>query len=53
MNANWGLVPELPRRKGEAKRERREEMYRRGLAAFEAWLAATLPEPRREAALPA
>ncbi len=38
MNANWGLVPSLPKRKGEGKRERREAMYRRGLAAFRDWL---------------
>lgn len=38
MNANWGLVPAEPRRKGVGKRERREAMYRRGLAAFGGWL---------------
>jgi len=38
MNANWGLVPAVPKRKGVGKRERREAMYRRGLAAFRAWL---------------
>ncbi|MFA5568829.1 MAG: methylenetetrahydrofolate--tRNA-(uracil(54)-C(5))-methyltransferase (FADH(2)-oxidizing) TrmFO [Trueperaceae bacterium] len=39
MNANWGLVPQLPKARGQGKRERREAMYRRGLAAFGAWLA--------------
>lgn len=39
MNANWGLVPTVAKRKGEGKKERRTAMYRRGLAAFEAWLA--------------
>ncbi|MEJ2667257.1 MAG: methylenetetrahydrofolate--tRNA-(uracil(54)-C(5))-methyltransferase (FADH(2)-oxidizing) TrmFO [Deinococcales bacterium] len=42
MNANWGLVPAAGKRKGEGKRERREAMYGRGLAAFQAWLAAEL-----------
>ncbi|HET8986512.1 MAG TPA: FAD-dependent oxidoreductase, partial [Trueperaceae bacterium] len=39
MNANWGLVPDVTKRKGVGKRERREEMYDRGLDAFRAWLA--------------
>lgn len=39
MNANWGLVPAVAKRKGVGRKERREQMYRRGLAAFEAWLA--------------
>lgn len=39
MNANWGLVPELPKVRGQGRRERREAMYRRGLNAFGAWLA--------------
>lgn len=38
MNANWGLVPATPKRKGQGKRERREAAYRRGLEAFRAWL---------------
>lgn len=38
MNANWGLVPQLAKQRGVGRRERREAMYRRGLAAFEAWL---------------
>ena len=38
MNANWGLVPAVEKRKGVGKRERREEMYDRGLAAFGEWL---------------
>lgn len=39
MNANWGLVPEMAKVRGQGKRERREAMYRRGLASFEGWLA--------------
>lgn len=39
MNANWGLVPALPKQKSEGKRERRTRTYRRGLAAFRDWLA--------------
>lgn len=39
MNANWGLVPELPKVRGQGKRERREAMYRRGLSAFVGWYA--------------
>lgn len=38
MNANWGLVPDLPKVSGQGRRERREAMYHRGLAAFRAWL---------------
>ena len=38
MNANWGLVPAVPKRKGVGRKERREEMYRRGLEAFNEWL---------------
>jgi methylenetetrahydrofolate--tRNA-(uracil-5-)-methyltransferase len=37
MNANWGLVPALAKRKGVGRKERREEMYRLGLEAFTAW----------------
>ena len=42
MNANWGLVPNAPK-KDEAgrrmgKKDRRMWMYRQGLAAFDAWL---------------
>ena len=36
MNANWGLVPPVPGKM--AKRERRQRMYERGLAAFKNWL---------------
>lgn len=38
MNANWGLVPAVPKTRGSSRKERRMEMYRRGLEAFEAWL---------------
>lgn len=41
MNANWGLVPAV-RTRG-SKKERRLEMYRRGIQAFEGWLRALLP----------
>ncbi|HLU83627.1 MAG TPA: FAD-dependent oxidoreductase, partial [Trueperaceae bacterium] len=40
MNANWGLVPDVAKRKGVGKRERREEMFDRGIEAFRAWLVA-------------
>ncbi|HEX7002775.1 MAG TPA: methylenetetrahydrofolate--tRNA-(uracil(54)-C(5))-methyltransferase (FADH(2)-oxidizing) TrmFO [Trueperaceae bacterium] len=39
MNANWGLVPAAPKRKGVGRKERREEMYGRGLEAFGNWLS--------------
>ena len=39
MNANWGLVPDVAKRAGVGKRERREAMYDRGLDAFRTWLA--------------
>lgn len=38
MNANWGLVPETQKVKGQGKRERREAAFERGLAAFTTWL---------------
>ncbi|MEX2541202.1 MAG: methylenetetrahydrofolate--tRNA-(uracil(54)-C(5))-methyltransferase (FADH(2)-oxidizing) TrmFO, partial [Trueperaceae bacterium] len=38
MNANWGLVPAVAKRRGVGRKERREEMYRRGLEAFGEWL---------------
>jgi methylenetetrahydrofolate--tRNA-(uracil-5-)-methyltransferase len=40
MNANWGLVPAVAKRKGVGRKERREEMYRAGLKAFGDWLGA-------------
>jgi len=39
MNANWGLVPAVPKRRGVSRKERRSGMYHRGLAAFRQWLA--------------
>ncbi len=38
MNANWGLVPALPKRRGQGRKERRMATYARGLEAFGAWL---------------
>jgi methylenetetrahydrofolate--tRNA-(uracil-5-)-methyltransferase len=38
MNANWGLVPAIPKERGVGKAERRARAYRRGLEAFRAWL---------------
>jgi len=46
MNANWGLVPELAKQRGQGKRERREAMYRRGLEAFTDWLTRLEAESR-------
>lgn len=46
MNANWGLVPETPKVKGQGKRERREAAFERGLTAFKTWLS----EAARQAA---
>lgn len=43
MNVNWGLVPSLPRKRGQSKREQREAMYHRGLTDFKAWLATVVP----------
>jgi methylenetetrahydrofolate--tRNA-(uracil-5-)-methyltransferase len=48
MNANWGLVPAIPKRRGVSRAARRSEMYRRGLAAFREWLesvASSSPAP--------
>ncbi len=42
MNANWGLVPDVPKVKGQGKKERREAMFELGLDAFETWLEAEL-----------
>ena len=42
MNANWGLVPNVPKKAPDGsrrrKRDRRIAMYRRGLDAFSDWL---------------
>ncbi len=38
MNANWSLVPAIPKQKNVGKSERRTQMYQRGLAAFKGWL---------------
>ena len=38
MNANWGLVPPVSGKM--PKKERRQRMFERGLAAFESWLQA-------------
>ena len=46
MNANWGLVPTLPKTKGEGKRERRVRTYRRGLDDFRGWLEGVQKESR-------
>lgn len=43
MNVNWGLVPSLPRKRGQSKREQREAMYHRGLTDFTEWLATVMP----------
>ena len=38
MNANWSLVPAIPKQKNVGKSERRSQMYHRGLLAFKQWL---------------
>ena len=38
MNANWSLVPSIPKQKNVGKSERRTQMYGRGLKAFRGWL---------------
>ena len=45
MNANWGLVPTLPKRKGEGKKDRRMRTYRRGIEDFGGWLESIRLEP--------
>ena len=40
MNANWGLVPSQPKKRGVGRKERREAGYAAGLAAFRNWLEA-------------
>ena len=57
MNANWGLVPNVPKKTPEGhrlgKRDRRIVMYRRGLEAFASWLDAEgLAAPSPEIAQP-
>lgn len=42
MNVNWGLVPAIPRKRRQTKKEQREAMYHRGLADFTAWVAETV-----------
>src|SRR5690606_39706766 len=43
MNANWGLVPDVEKRRGEGKRERRERRDELGREAVTAWLADVAP----------
>lgn len=43
MNVNWGLVPTIPRKRGQSKKEQRTAMYHRGLADFSNWLSDVLP----------
>ena len=38
MNANWGLVPTLPKQKREGKKERRMRTFGRGLEDFQGWI---------------
>lgn len=49
MNANWGLVPNAPKKdaggRRMGKKDRRAHMYRAGLIAFEAWRAETFGTP--------
>ena len=45
MNANWGLVPTLPKQKGEGKKGRRMRTYRRGIEDFKGWLESIRAEP--------
>lgn len=45
MNANWSLVPALPKVRGEGKKERRARAFRRGLEAFEGWLQEVTTPP--------
>ena len=37
-NANWGLVPTIPKQRNVGKKERRTQAYNRGLASFKGWL---------------
>ena len=43
MNANWGLVPTLPKEKNVGKAERRARTYARGLQDFKGWLTSLQP----------
>lgn len=53
MNANWGLVPNAPKKDAAGKRmgkkDRRIHMYRTGLAAFRSWLGEHDLAPAQEA----
>ena len=37
MNANWGLVPNVEKKKGMGKADRRRAMYQQGLDSFTSW----------------
>ena len=50
MNANWGLVPNIPKRRGVGRKERRMQMYANGLAAFKGWFEDLKLADRAEAA---
>ena len=50
MNANWGLVPSVPKKRGVKRKERREQMYEIGLGKFRQWLGSwkdLVPQPDR------
>ncbi len=52
MNANWGLVPAIPKERNVGRKERREKMYHRGLHAFRQWLAEqVIPVPDKSLGL--
>lgn len=41
MNANWGLVPAIPKERHVGKAEQRRRLYARGLADFTRWLGSS------------
>ena len=47
MNANWGLVPNLEKKKGMGKAARRRAMYQQGLTSFKRWLDEVAMSPAK------
>ncbi len=45
MNANWGLVPAIPKQRSKGRQQRREEAFEVGLTAFRNWLNGLETQP--------
>ena len=51
-NANWGLVPTIPKQRNVGKKERRTQAYNRGLEVFKGWLETLKIDQETDQAVP-